>query len=292
MDMAPRLAPQLALQLNSVGWPVWLLCTSVSVGIFSAVALFLFVRLQHTEERRRREQLEQQCYAVMWSFPEKEDKAARFRRWAEVLRFKPREARPPIPSDGSPLDVKVALEVFYREAEAAGLGPPAPEAGEGGPGEGTRLLRERVQERILQFLIECGPPKGLCAIKEEDKSIPSTPRAQHHAVDMGKLVEAASACSTPSASPSTPRGLARAQTSPRPPPALALDGEPVLRTENGDAVTRELLWAVLARIHAEASAASAQAAGQHQPHPSPSSDKLTQPLLGEWRNPLQEDQTH
>jgi len=37
----------------------------------------------------------------------------------------------PIASDGSPLDVKVALDVFYKEAEAAGLGPGVPQGGWG-----------------------------------------------------------------------------------------------------------------------------------------------------------------
>lgn len=280
----------------------------------------------------------------MWSFPEKEDKAARFKRWAEVLRFKPREARPPISSDGARLDVKVALEVFYREAQAAGIAPPGlpdsprHQALRISEEEVAEMLREKVKERILQFLIECGPAKGLCVISEEDRSVagtpaasvPSTPRAyggssssaavpstpsRQHAVDMRKLMETyasdSSAPSTPRAAPGTRRG----QASPRAPPALALDGEPVLRTETGETVTRELLWAVLARIHAEAQAqaqADAQAAAaaaalgsSDAPAPSApalpasaalsasviagrSADSLKQPLLGEWKNPLQQ----
>jgi len=88
--------------------------------------------------------------------------------------------------------------------------------------EADGVLRERVKERILQFLIECGPPKGLCAIKEEDRSmpptprdrsVPSTPRAHQHAVDICKLMEAS--CCTPSGRPLLPH-----PPQPLPPPVL------------------------------------------------------------------------
>lgn len=350
--MAPRLPPEVALQLNSMGWPLWLLCTSLTMAVFSALALFAYSRLQAQDDddntsdpKRRSKHLQQVTDAatgdVMWSFPEKEDKAARFRRWAEVLRFKPREARPPILADGAArLDVKVALEVFYREAQAAGITAAAAAAAadmvgeevaaQAGVGSGVpsspkhealsiaeeqvaEILREKVKERILQFLIECGPPKGLCVITEEDRSVsntpsvPSTPRAprhhhlqqpqqqqqQHAAVDMRKLMEAAYA--SDSSAPSTPRHSSRPQASPKPPPALALDGEPVLRTETGETVTRELLWAVLARIHSEAQAALGSTPAPAAPTiPAAAAalvsgaNSLTEPLLGEWSNPLQD----
>lgn len=367
--MAPRIPPNAALQLSSFGWPLWLLCTSITMAVFSVLALFAYSRLQATEDQRRRKHLQQLTDSstgeVMWSFPEKEDKAARFRRWAEVLRFKPREARLPLPLDAAArLDVKVALEVFYREAQAAGIAaaaaadaaadaaaaaaclssavPSSPKHSALSISEEqvAEILREKVKERILQFLIECGPPKGLCVITEEDRSVPntpsvpSTPRAPrpvpssphphqqqqnplhqqqqqiqtHATVDVRALMEAAYA--SDSSAPSTPRHSMKAQASPKPPPALALDGEPVLRTETGETVTRELLWAVLARIHAEAQAAlnftaipGAPTAELATPAPAAAptappaaaaagaaaldANSLRQPLLGEWKNPLQ-----
>lgn len=225
-------------------WDVLLLFFCTAAGVVSLFTAFLVKVLDYEDSKKAKGR-----YVIKWTFPPKEDRVARRERWGKVIGCVSKPVVPLVQPKPCDLSVDEVIEEFEKcqsliDRTAFACLPNADEASVVDiPVEEREKERQKemVRQRILDVLLRVGPPRRLCPISENmgTQPIHSTQEVGTNAVVTSGAI---GTVSTPAVAKEVDKKCIHNDVQ-----RLLMQSEEVV-TVKSTGVSREILWAALARL--------------------------------------------